>query len=88
MNARKRAAGALLLATAVGAAAAANALPAQYVEGGVSAIDYDTRTLTVGAGTFKVRTPGELKEVNPGDKVDIAYVTEAGQRIAIAVALR
>ena len=30
----------------------------------------------------------DLKEVNPGDKVDIAYVTEGGQRIAIAVTLR
>ncbi len=88
MNPRKYAAGALVLATAAGAAAAAHAVPAQYTEGVVQAVNLDNRTLTVGASTFTVRSPDELKEVNPGDKVDVAYVTEAGQRIAIAVTLR
>ena len=88
MNARKYVAGALILATSAGAAAAAHAVPAQYAEGVVQAVNLDSRTLTVGASTFTVRSPGELKEVNPGDKVDVEYVTEAGQRIAIAVTLR
>ncbi len=89
MNARRYVAGALVLATAAGgAAAAAHAVPAQYTEGVVQAVNVDNRTLTVGANTFTVRSPREFKEVNPGDKVDVAYVTEAGQRIAIAVNLR
>jgi len=81
---------ALVLTSAIGLAGTASALtvvPAQYVAGIVQAVDHRAGTLTVANGTYQVRNHGELDEVNPGDKVDVAFVTENGQRIAIAVTL-
>ncbi len=88
MKSTKYVAGALLLATVAGAAAVASAVPAQYADGVVSAVNYDGRTLTLGNNTYRVRAAGELTEVNAGDQVDVAYITEGGQRIAIAITLR
>ena len=90
MNTRTTVAGALILATA-GLATTANAwvaVPANYVEGIVQSVDRDARTLTVANSTYHVRSLGELNEVNAGDKVDVAFLNEAGQNLAIAATLR
>lgn len=94
MNTRSTVAGALILATAGLAttlATTANAwvaVPANYVEGIVQSVDHTAKTLTVANGTYHVRSLGELNEVNAGDKVDLTFLTEAGQNVAIAVTLR
>lgn len=91
MNTRTTVAGALILATAGLATASANAwvaVPANYVEGIVQSVDRDARTLTVANGTYHVRSLGELNEVNAGDEVDVTFLNEAGQNVAIAVTLR
>ncbi len=90
MNTRTTVAGALILATA-GIATTANAwvaVPANYVEGIVQSIDRDARTVTVANTKYQVRSLGELNEVNAGDKVNVAFINEAGQNVAIAVTLR
>ena len=91
MNAKKILVGALAAAMTVGAiapiasAATINVTPAVYADGFVTAVDAKAGTFTIGQVTYTMRTPADLVDVQTGSEVDIAYVTENGRRIAIAV---
>ncbi len=81
---------AMLAALATAAAPAigvAQIKPAGFTEGIVRAVNPESRTLTVGAETYVVRgnPTSTLYEVHRGDEVELTYIVEGNQWIALDV---
>lgn len=76
-----------LATAAVPGSGIAQIKPAGFTEGIVRAVSPESRTLTVGAETYTVRgsTATPLYEVHRGDEVELTYIVEGNQWIALDV---
>ena len=60
---------------------------AQFQTGTVDRVDPVTRTMTMGADTYLVRTADAalIGQIKPGELVEVTYVVEDGRRVALDV---
>ncbi len=60
---------------------------AQFQTGIVDRIDPVTRTMTMGANTYLVRSANAdlIGQVRPGEQIEVTYVVEDGRRVALDV---
>ena len=76
-----------LAASVAGTAIAADIQPAKYDQGVVTALNAAAGTITVGGATYQLRRAGDVdNDVTTGRQVDVTYLTEGNNKVAIAVA--